>query len=104
VRINDPPPINVSRPDARGPVAGVAPSPTVTPQSPPAPAPQSTPQARAEAEVPIAPIERRQGARRGLERRKQQLTVTLNTRVGQRRISRRRAEDVNDVTSIDVEA
>jgi len=104
VRINDPPPINVNRPDARGPVAGVAPSNPVNPQSPSPPVPQQTAGERVETAVPVAPVERRQSVRRGGERRKQKLTVTLNTRASQRRSARRRAEDNSLPTSIDVEA
>jgi hypothetical protein len=104
VRINDPPPINVNRPDARGPLRGVAPTQAVTPQSSLPQVPQPAAAERVEAAPPLPPVERRRNARRAGERRKQQLSVTLNTRVGQRRLSRRRAADSAASTAIDIEA
>ncbi|PWT74727.1 MAG: hypothetical protein C5B46_03585 [Proteobacteria bacterium] len=104
MRINDPPLINVSRPDARGPLGGVAPAAPVTAQSPTPQTPQATPAERTEVQAPVPQVERRQNARRGTERRQRQVNVTLNTRVGQRRTSQRRAEDGEAPPSIDVEA
>src|SRR5262245_32737329 len=52
-----------------------------------------------------APViqERRETPRRADDRRKRQAAVTIDTRVGERRILRRRADD-EPPTSIDVEA
>jgi hypothetical protein len=47
--------------------------------------------------------ERRQAPRRGIERRQQQAAVTIDTRVGERRVTRRRAND-EPANSIDVVA
>ena len=54
---------------------------------------------------PVAPVvqERRQAPRRTEDRRKQQVAVTIDTRVGQRRNVRRWADD-EAATTIDVEA
>jgi len=107
VRINDPPPTNVERPEARAPLGAIAAVRAVSPQSPAPAAPRGVPTERAEtaaAPTPAAaPVERRQGDRRGEDRRKEQRNVTLDTRVGPRRLTRRRAED-SAPPSIDVEA
>jgi hypothetical protein len=57
------------------------------------------------AQVAPAPVEveRRQQVRRGEDRRKRQVAVLIDTRVGQRRAVRRRTED-EPPSSIDVEA
>ena len=47
--------------------------------------------------------ERRQAPRRADDRRKQQVAVTIDTRVAQRRVERRRADD-EPVSSIDISA
>jgi hypothetical protein len=51
-----------------------------------------------------AEAERRQQARRGEDRRQRQVAVLIDTRVGQRRAQRRRAQDEVLRASIDVEA
>jgi hypothetical protein len=75
------------------------PAPAETPANPvpaaPAPAAQSAPV--------LAEAERRQQSRRGEDRRKRQAPVLIDTRVGQRRAQRRRAQD-EAPPSIDVEA
>ena len=54
---------------------------------------------------PAAPPvqERRQAPRRADDRRKQQVAVTIDTRVAQRRMERRRADD-EPLTTIDISA
>jgi len=47
--------------------------------------------------------ERRQAPRRADDRRKQQVAVTIDTRVAQRRVERRRADD-EPLSSIDISA
>ncbi len=57
-------------------------------------------------EVQPAPVviqERRELQRRGVDRRKQQLPVLIDTRVAERRVSRRRGDDAAP-PAIDVEA
>jgi hypothetical protein len=95
VRINEPPPVNVSRGDAGGP-ASVVPATAVNPV-----APGSYPGGRVVAETgenPPAPfvqpiVDRRARLRRAGDRRQQQVPVTIDTRVSQRRTTKRRAAD-----------
>jgi hypothetical protein len=54
-------------------------------------------------QIQPAPRERQEAPRRAQERRKEQLAVTIDTRVAQRRLSRRRASD-EPPGSIDVQA
>jgi len=54
-------------------------------------------------QAPPVIAERREIPRRGDERRKQQVAVTIDTRVAERRIARRRADD-EPAVSIDVVA
>lgn len=64
---------------------------------------QPVPQGPAPVAQPVSvPAERRQQVRRGDDRRKRQLPVLIDTRVGQRRAQRRRAQD-EAPSSIDVE-
>jgi hypothetical protein len=65
----------------------------------PAPLPAATGYAPAEPAI----IERRQQSRRGEDRRKRQIAVLIDTRVAQRRVTRRRAQD-EVPASIDLEA
>jgi hypothetical protein len=79
--------------EARNPGAGEA-----TPRAlPAAPVPAAAPDQAA------VEVERRQQVRRGEDRRKRQIAVLIDTRVGQRRAVSRRLQDAAP-SSIDVEA
>jgi len=104
MRINDPPLAQVERPDMRGPLGAIAAVRPISPQTPAPAAPQTVPVERTEAPPAVAErAERRQRARRGEDRRKEQRSVMLDTRVAQRRLMRRRTEDVAPA-AVDVEA
>jgi hypothetical protein len=87
------------RPDV-GATRGVATVSAQTPRSEVPPVPASAPRAEP---VQAPTTERRHNARRGDDRRKQQLPVLIDTRVAQRRRARRRAADAAP-SNVDTEA
>ena len=104
MRINNVGPQVVIAPDVRGSVDQVRATAPVSPQSPSTyTGGRIVIEALQQQPAPPPVQERRQLPRRGAERRKQQVTVTIDTRVGDRRVLRRRADD-EPPTSIDVQA
>jgi len=104
MRINETPPITVTRPETRGPVAQVAGTSPVGSQNPgSAAAGPNLPERDQPVQRPSTAAERRQAARRNDERRKQKLSVMMDTRIGQRRTVRRRNQD-QAAASVDVQA
>ena len=104
MRINNVGPQVVIAPDVRGSVDQVRATAPVSPQSPSTYAGGRIVIETLQQQQPAQPVqERRQFPRRGAERRKQQVAVTIDTRVGERRLVRRRADD-EPPPSIDVEA
>ena len=104
MRINNVGPQVVIAPDVRGSVDQVRATAPVSPQSASTYAGGRIVIEAVQQEPAPPPVqERRQFPRRGAERRKQQVTVTIDTRVGDRRVLRRRADD-EPPTSIDVQA
>ena len=105
MRINDAPATTVvTFPGAAGPgmVTGIATARAVEPQG--NPAAQTLLQREPAPPVPApAEADRRGHVRRAQERRKQQVRVTIDTRIGPRRMARRRVED-DAPAAIDVEA
>jgi len=104
MRINDPPPpLTVTPPEYRGPIAGVvAASGVGTQRSSPA-APQPLPDANEAAQAARIVAERRRAGRRNQERRRRQAQVLIDTRVARRRTGRRRAAD-NAPAAVNVQA
>jgi hypothetical protein len=104
MRINETPPSIVTRPATTSSVIGVSAGAAVGGQgNPAAQAVLVREQTPAPAPVPPVEAERRAYVRRSEERRKLQVRVLMDTRVGQRRTARRRAADETPA-SIDVEA
>ena len=103
MRINETPPLTVTRPEPTSSVTGVSAGSTVGAQG--NPAAQTVPVREQAPPPPPPPVEaeRRVYVRRAEERRKLQVRVLMDTRVGQRRTARRRAAD-DAPASIDIEA
>ena len=101
MRINETARLPVTRPDSKGPIAGVTAATPVGSQSPMPSEPGQNLPGRIEPRTPVE--ERRIYVRRSDERRKSQVQVLMDTRVAQRRLARRRAAD-QAPTSIDVQA
>jgi len=103
MRINETPPLTVTRPEPTSSVTGVSAGSTVGAQG--NPAAQTVPVREQTPPPPPPPVEaeRRVYVRRAEERRKLQVRVLMDTRVGQRRTARRRAAD-DAPASIDIEA
>jgi hypothetical protein len=106
MRLNAVPPAIVTPPEVRSEVGGVAGTRAIGAHPsgsaitvPVRPAPEETPPAP----VQESAAERRQLARRSEDRRKRQVPVLLDMRVGPRRTSRRRVDD-EAPPSIDVKA
>jgi hypothetical protein len=103
MRLNDVTPTVVRPPETRPDVGALRAANPVQPRGEGVGATPLLPIPATEAPVQIAaPVERRGASRRRTERRTKQVTVTLDTRVGQRRTRRRRSED-EPPASIDVE-
>jgi hypothetical protein len=102
MRINDTPPVNITRPEARGPVAGVAAGSAVGSRGG-NPAVQNLAEHAEPPQPAQTAAERREQARRAEERRKQQMRVLIDTRVGRRRAAKRRVAD-DAPASVDVQA
>jgi hypothetical protein len=101
MRINETARLPVTRPESKGPVAGVTAATAVGSQSPMPSEPGQTLPERVEPSPLVE--ERRAYVRRNDERRKTQVQVLMDTRVAQRRLARRRALD-QAPSSIDVQA
>jgi len=104
MRINETPPLIVTRPEPASSITGVSAGTSVGAQG--SPATQTVPvreQAPPQPPPQLEAAERRAYVRRAEERRKLQVRVLMDTRVSQRRTARRRAED-DAPASIDTEA
>ena len=105
MRINETPPLNITRMDSGSPVTEVAGVSAIGSQGQGAAAPGPIPYGR-DQPMQASPTaeERRQASRRNEERRKRQLKVLMDTRVRQRRTARRRNQDLPPDSSVDIQA